>query len=214
MVHNLEQLKRLHTGRNRHEGEVSYNQSQLIQRREGKDKNWNNDVGRFTRIFIMIQLSPSLCHTDPIHASLQTGLLRGQNVTQKILRINIKIKICDRNSQVQYIERQKRKCAEKGGRGRSLNCPRGSTRDKTYIQARGGQKDGLSFHVMTVCWLLLHKRFLCHFVHKMTPNQDRISGHSIWHRQCDLQRTSKKLKERHELLQKKRFGFNRTVKRL
>lgn len=48
----------------------------------------------------MIQLSPSLCHTDPIHAFLQMGLLRGQNVTQKILRINIKIKICDRNSQV------------------------------------------------------------------------------------------------------------------
>lgn len=28
-------------------------------------------------------------------------------------------------------------------------CPRGSTRDKTYIQARGGQKDGLSFHFMS-----------------------------------------------------------------
>lgn len=74
----------------------------------------------------------------------------------------------------------------KGGKESALRkeekkpyCPMGLTRDKTYIQARGGQKDGLSFHVMTVCWLLLHMRFLCHFVHKMTPNQGHISGHNI-----------------------------------
>lgn len=82
----------------------------------------------------------------------------------------------------------------------------GLTRDKTYIQARGGQKDGLSFHVMTVCWLLLHMRFLCHFVHKMTPNQGHISGHNIQHHQCDLQRTSEELKERDKLLQKKKYS--------